>query len=102
MHMQVQQLHPASAGSGTAWDGCVASVAADGTLGILSLRAGGFCQRLLHGHPPGSRLQLQWAASLGFLACLSPATEQQAAVAIVWDLHSGEQTACSMLLEICG
>ena len=89
----------------TAWDSCIAAVGADGIVSILSLQAGGFCQRMLPGHPPGVRLHLQWASSLGFLACLSPAPAPPSssslplppplhrrhggAVAIVWDLQSG-------------
>ena len=98
MHAQVLQLVPAPTHMGTAWDACVASVGADGIVGVLSLQAGGFCQRMLPGHPLGRPLHLQWVASLGFLACLCPASgapspsatsQQTGAVAIVWDLQSG-------------
>lgn len=96
---QVTQLQPAPPGMHTSWDSCVASVGADGMVGILSLQAGGFCQRLLPGHPPGKQLRLQWVSSLGFLACVGSSAPEAGAqhgaaqggtVAIVWDLQSGE------------
>ena len=76
----------------TAWDACLASVG-DGMVGILSLKGGGSCQRMLPGHPAGALLKLQWASSLGFLACMSsPGGKggEGGPVTIVWDLHSGE------------
>lgn len=96
---QVLQVQPAPHSLQSPWDSCVAVVGADGIVGICTLLDGGSCLRVLPGHSPGCPLQLQWASSLGFLACMSNQANA-GAIAVVWDLQSGV-VGNRMLAEVC-